>query len=43
MVQLPKTLPVFPIGIFVAYFYYWKMDIYSVIWLHLLINMLMFG
>lgn len=38
--QLAKTLPVFPTGIFISYFYYWKRDIYSVIWLHLLLNLL---
>jgi membrane protease YdiL (CAAX protease family) len=41
--QLPKILPAFPIGIFISYFYYWKRDIYSVIWLHLLINLLPIG
>ncbi|MFZ6030492.1 MAG: CPBP family intramembrane glutamic endopeptidase [Chloroflexota bacterium] len=38
--QLSKTLPIFPTGIFLASFYYWKRDIYSVIFLHLLINLM---
>lgn len=38
--QIPKTWPMFPLGIFMSSMYHWRRDIYSVILVHTLINLL---